>query len=159
MSEFRVRQARVGDRDAIGTLWLDLMEYHRSVDSRFTIASDGQKKYSRHIVEMIRSTNSRVLVAESIETGALIAYITGELQARPPIALPGLYGFVSEICVEQTWRGQGIGRALYRELRAWFVTRKAIAVELYISESNPSALAFWDEMGLKPFLKLLHEDL
>ena len=41
----------------------------------------------------------------------------------------------------------------------WFVTRKAIAVELYIAESNPAALAFWREMGLQPFLKLLHEDL
>lgn len=159
MSEFRVREARGGDREAIGELWRDLMEHHRSLDSRFTIAPDGQKKYVRHVHEMIRSSNARVLVAESIDSGRIIAYVMGELQARPPIALPGLYGFVSDICVAQSSRNQGIGRALYQELRQWFVTRKAIAVELYIAEANPAALAFWHEMGLHPFLKLLHQDL
>ena len=159
MSDFRVREARGGDREAIGRLWRGLMEHHRSLDPRFTIAPDGEKKYVHHALEMIRSTNARVLVAESIESGEIVAYIMGELQARPPIALPGLYGFISDICVQQPWRNQGIGRALYQELRRWFVTRKAIAVELYIAESNPTAQVFWHEMGLRPFLKLLHEDL
>jgi ribosomal protein S18 acetylase RimI-like enzyme len=159
MSEFRVRDARGGDREAIGTLWRHLMEHHRSLDSRFTIAPDGEKKYVRHALEMMRSTNARVLVAENIESGEIVAYIMGELQSRPPIALPGLYGFISDICVQVTWRKQGVGRALYQELRRWFVTRKAIAIELYIAESNPAALAFWADMGMQPFLKLMHEDL
>ena len=135
------------------------MEHHRTLDSRFTIAPDGEKKYIRHALEMIRSTNARVLVAENIETGDVVAYIMGELQSRPPIALPGLYGFISDICVREAWRSKGVGRALYEDLRRWFVTRKAIAVELYIAESNPAALGFWQEMGLQPFLKLLHDDL
>jgi ribosomal protein S18 acetylase RimI-like enzyme len=159
MSEFRVRDARGGDQEAIGALWRQLMDHHRSLDSRFTVAQDGEKKYIRHALEMMRSTNARVLVAEYIETGEVVAYIMGELQSRPPIALPGLYGFISDICVQVTWRNQGVGRALFQELRRWFVTRKAIAIELYIAESNPAALAFWAEMGMKPFLKLLHEDL
>jgi GNAT superfamily N-acetyltransferase len=159
MSEFRVRDARGGDREAIGRLWRQLMDHHRSLDARFTIAPDGQTKYVRHAVEMMRSSNARVLVAEGIESGEIIGYVMGELQARPPIALPGLYGFISDICVEEPWRSQGVGRALYLEMRRWFVTRKAIAVELYISESNPAADGFWTEMGLQPFLKLMHEDL
>lgn len=159
MTEFRVREARGGDRTAIGELWRELMEHHRSLDTRFTVAPDGEKKYVRHALEMMRSTNARVLVAENIETGDVVAYIMGEIQSRPPIAMPGLYGFISDICVRDPWRKQGVGRALYEELRRWFVTRKAIAVELYTAESNPAALAFWHEMGLRPFLKLFHEDL
>jgi ribosomal protein S18 acetylase RimI-like enzyme len=159
MIEFRVRDARGGDRESIGALWRELMAHHRSLDSRFTVAPDGEKKYIRHALEMMRSTNARVLVAESIDTGDVIAYIMGELQSRPPIALPGLYGFISDVCVHDSWRQKGVGRALYLELRRWFVTRKAIAVELYTAESNPAAQAFWREMGLQPFLHLLHEDL
>jgi len=159
MSEYRVREARGGDRDAIGKLWRELMEHHRSLDSRFTVAPDGEKKYVRHVAEMIRTKNARVLVAEDIASGEIIAYVMGELQSRPPIALPGLYGFISDICVQEAWRKQGIGREMYQDLRRWFVTRKAIAVELYIAEANPAAQQFWSEMGLQPFLKLLHEDL
>jgi hypothetical protein len=44
-------------------------------------------------------------------------------------------------------------------MRRWFVDRKAAAIELYIAEANPMAVAFWQEMGLRPFLKLLHLDL
>ena len=159
MSEFRVRDARGGDREAIGRLWRELMEHHRSLDSRFTVAPDGEKKYIRHTIVMMHSANARVLVAESIESGEIVAYIMGELQSRPAIALPGLYGFISDICVLAPWRMRGVGRSLYQEVRRWFVTRKAIAVELYIAESNPSAQEFWREMGLSPFLKLLHDDL
>lgn len=159
MSQFRIRDARGRDREAIGALWQELMAHHQALDRRFTIAPEGEKKYMRHAVDMMRSSNARVLVAENIETEEIVAYIMGELQARPPIALPGTYGFISDICVLEAWRGLGVGRALYEEMRQWFVARKAIAIELYTSETNPAALAFWAEMGLKPFLKLLHLDL
>src|SRR4051812_24818529 len=120
MSEFLVRDARRADRETIGTLWRLLMEHHRAVDSRFTIASDGETKYVRHACEMMRSANSRVIVAESIESGEIVAYIMGELQPRPAIALPGLYGFISDIYVLESWRQRGVGRSLYEELRRWF---------------------------------------
>ena len=159
MSQFRIRDARGRDREAIGALWRELMQHHQSLDSRFTTAPDGEKKYIRHAMDMMRSNNARVLVAENIETEEIVAYIMGELQVRPPIALPGTYGFISDICVLESWRHQGVGRALFEEMQRWFIARKAIAIELYISEVNPAALGFWEEMGLRPFLKLLHLDL
>ena len=159
MREFTVREARGRDRDVIGGLWAELMAHHRGLDARFTIAPDGEKKYMRHVQEMMRSSNARVLVAECAVTTRVVGYVMGEMQARPPISLPGLYGFISDIYISDDWRGNGVGRGLYEEVRRWFVTRKAVAVELYIAEANPAARAFWTEMGLRPFLTLMHEDL
>lgn len=159
MNQFRIRDARSGDREAIGLLWRELMAYHRSLDSRFTIAPDGEQKYMRHAQEMMRSRNARVLVAEEINTGEIVAYLMGELQSRPPIAMPGTYGFISDICVHSAWRHCGVGRALFEEIKRWFIDRKATAIELYIAEANPTAAAFWQAMGLDSFLKLMHLDL
>ena len=159
MPEYKIRDARGGDRDAIGHLWRELMDHHRSLDARFAIAADGERMYVRHVLEMVRSSDARVRIAESLEPVRAIGYIMGELQARPPIALPGLYGFVSDLYVVEPWRSRGVGRALYQELRRWFVTRKAMAVELYTAELNPEAQAFWAEMGLAPFLTLMHGEL
>jgi len=159
MDVFRVREARGGDRGAIGAMWTDLMRHHRALDAQFTIAPDAEAKYVRHAQEMIRTANARVLVADTGPDSALIAYIMGEIQNRPPLAMHGVYGFVSDVYVSAEWRGKGVGRALYADLRRWFVARKAAAVELYVAETNPAALLFWSEMGLSPFLKLLHEDL
>jgi GNAT superfamily N-acetyltransferase len=150
---------RGGDRDDIGQLWLELMRYHQQLDPRFLIPPDGEQRYVRHAVDMMRSRNARVLVAEDLATRRLVGYLMAELQQRPPLALSGLYGFISDVCITETWRHQGVGRTLFEEIRRWFVARKATAIELYVSEANPTALRFWQEMGLTPFLKLMHLDL
>ena len=159
MNGFRIRDARRPDCEAIGVLWAELMAHHRKLDGRFAVPSDGQQRYVRHLQEMIRSRDARVLVAEEVATGALVGYLMGELQTRPVTALPGLYGFISDACVTEGWRHHGVGRALFTEIRRWFVDRKARAVELYAAEHNPAALAFWEAMGLEPFLKLMHLEL
>ena len=159
MTSFRIREAKSADREAIGLLWLELMTYHRALDSRFTIAPGGEQKYMRHAIDMMRSRNAMVLVAEDIATGEVIGFLMGEIQTRPAIAMSGLYGFISDICVHEGWRHQGIGRALFEEITRWFKARKAQAIELYIAEENPESAEFWYAMGMKPFLKLLHLDL
>jgi ribosomal protein S18 acetylase RimI-like enzyme len=159
MNSFRIRDGRRMDTAAIGAMWRALMAHHRALDTRFTLAPDAEQKYVRHVQEMIRSRNARALVAEALDTGELIGYLLGEIQSRPPLAQPGLYGFISDIYVQEAWRQRGVGRALFEEMRRWFVDRKATAIELYIAEANPMAVAFWQEMGLSPFLKLLHLDL
>ena len=57
------------------------------------------------------------------------------------------------------WRQGGVGRALFEELKRWFVDRKVVAIELYVSEANSEATTFWLEMGLSPFLQLFHMEL
>ena len=159
MSNFRIREARMGDKEAIGALWRALMLHHRALDSHFTLAPDAEKKYLRHTHEMIRSREARVLVAEDILTGEVIAFLMGELQSRPPISLPGLYGFISDVYVQAAWRHHGVGKALFEAIHPWFLERKATAIELFVATANPDATAFWESLGLQPLMQLLHLDL
>lgn len=156
---FIIRQAVASDRARIGVLWRELMTLHSELDSRFRIMPDGEQRYVRHIHERIRTRDSRVFVAQDVQTRQIVGYILGELQTRPPIAMPGIYGFISDICVQQDWRGEGVGQALFEEMREWLRTRKALFIELYVSEANPDSNAFWNKMGFNPFLKLMHLDL
>lgn len=159
MGEFIVRDARLADRESIGMLWRELMRYHHSLDKRFVIAPDAVQRYVRHIQELMRGRNSRVLVACDVTSGGVVGYIVGELQDRPPVARVGSYGFVSDIFVREEWRRHGAGQALFEELRRWFKDRKATAIELYVAYANPNAAEFWASMGLTPFLTLMHLDL
>lgn len=143
----------------MAALWTELMTYHRTLDSRFRIAPNGERLYAKHAQEMSRSRDARVLIATDSVSGELVAYMMGELQSRPPLAIPGIYGFISDVYVREAWRQHGVGRALFEEMRRWFITRKATAIELYVAEANPTADAFWQAMGLAPFLQLLHLDL
>ncbi len=155
----KIRDARSADREAIAVMWRELMAHHLTADSRFQLAPDGERNYMRHLQEMMRSRDARVLVAESAERGPICGYLVVELQQRPPMALPGLYGFVSDMYVRESARRQGVGRVLFAEAQRWLLVRKAVAIELYAADSNPAAVAFWQAMGFGSFLRLMHRDL
>ena len=159
MDSIQVRDARGADREAIGAMWRELMAYHKTLDSRFMVAPDGERRYVRHIQEMMRSRDARVLVAETGDRRPVCGYLVVELQVRPPMALPGIYGFISDLYVLESARRQGIGLRLFTEAERWLRARKALAIELYVADQNPAALAFWGSMGLDPFLRLMHRDL
>ena len=159
MDGFQVRKARVADRFAIAALWRELMTLHTLLDARFQMAPEGEQKYARHAQDTIRDRNGQVFVAEASDTGELVGFLLGELQTRPPKTMPGVYGFISDVYVSEAWRQRGVGSALFEEMRLWCAAHKAKAIELYVAEDNPAALAFWQSMGLKPFLRLVHLDL
>ena len=155
----KIRDARGADREAIAAMWRELMAHHRARDSRFRVAPDGERHYSRHMQDMMRSRDARVLVAETAEKAPICGYLVVELQHRPPMALPGCYGFISDMYVLESARRQGVGRLLFEEAQRWLAVRKAVAIELYVADANPEAAAFWEAMGFGSFLKLMHRKL
>ena len=158
LGAMKIRDARGPDREAIVAMWRELMAHHRAQDSRFLVAPDGERRYSRHIQEMMRSRDARVLVAETVERSPICGYLVVELQERPPMAMPGVYGFLSDIYVLESARRQGVGRLLFAEAQRWLTVRKAVAIELYVAEANPAAAAFWQALGFDPFLKLMRRE-
>jgi GNAT superfamily N-acetyltransferase len=159
MAEFRVREARRADAEAIGAFWYALMSHHHRLDPRVHVSREGQQQYIRHTLAMIRSRDARVLVAEDTATGTLLGYLMGELQSRSFAVNIGVYGFISDMFVLEARRHEGIGRALFEEMRRWFALRGANAIELYASVVNAESQGFWKAMGLEPFLTLMHLDL
>ncbi len=159
MDGFLIREAEAADREQIGLLWLYQMRFHQRRDSRFSIPQDGCQQYEKRVAELIRSRDGKVLVAQDVASSEVVAYIMGEIKDRPSIGIDGAFGFVSDLYVMEEWRRVGLGRSLFVELRKWFVSRGVSAVELYVSERNPAAVEFWQELGLQKYLWLMHLDL
>lgn len=156
-SPYLIRAARVADRESIGDLWLDLMEYHRERDPRFKIGADARAKYIRNVQEMIRMRECRVLVAENRETGELVGYVTAETKHYAPVTIAGLYGAISDFYVSPLHRRHALGKRMAEEVFRWMHEKKCVAVQLNVAEANPEGQAFWAAMGMEPFLRLLHK--
>lgn len=159
MEGFRIREARRNDLSAIGDLWHALMTLHHRLDSRFQRSQEGISEYTRHAHRMMKTRDARVLVVEREATEEVVGYLIGELQARNYGAGRGMYGFVSDVFIREDCRRSGVGKALFDEIKRWFVLRGATSVQLYVSSANPDSQAFWQAMGLTPYLTLLHLDL
>ena len=59
--------------------------------------------------------------------------------------------YIDDICVDETARGQGVGRALFERIRDYARKQGAYNVTLNVWTCNPGAIAFYEKLGLVPY--------
>ena len=59
--------------------------------------------------------------------------------------------YIDDICVDETARGRGVGRALYEHILAFARQRGCYNVMLNVWSCNPGAMAFYEKLGLTPY--------
>ena len=57
--------------------------------------------------------------------------------------------YIDDICVDETVRGQHIGRALYEYVRDYARSLRCNSITLNVWEGNDGAYAFYRRMGMK----------
>ena len=58
--------------------------------------------------------------------------------------------YIDDLCVDENHRGQHIGSAIYKEICRYAKQRKCYNVTLNVWSCNPSAIKFYESLGLKP---------
>ena len=58
--------------------------------------------------------------------------------------------YIDDLCVDETCRGQHIGRSLYNAALAMAREKGCYNVTLNVWSCNPTALRFYESLGLKP---------
>ena len=58
--------------------------------------------------------------------------------------------YIDDICVDEAYRGKGVGKALYEHVLAYARQHGFYNVTLNVWSCNPGAMKFYERMGLKP---------
>ena len=58
--------------------------------------------------------------------------------------------YIDDICVDETARGKGVGRMLYEYVKEYAIEKGFYNITLNVWECNPTAIKFYESMGLKP---------
>lgn len=58
--------------------------------------------------------------------------------------------YIDDICVDEAYRGEGVGKALYEHVLAYARQHGFYNVTLNVWSCNPGAMKFYERMGLKP---------
>jgi ribosomal protein S18 acetylase RimI-like enzyme len=149
--EVRVRPATAEDVPAIVPLWQEMMDLHAALDAgRFRPAADGASYWAEAVVGWLKDESCCALVVE--DGGRLRGYIIGWVRQPAPVYEPGVYGFVSDICVAPGCRRRGLGRRLFEALKDWFRERGACYVSLRVAVANPVSQAFWRSVGCEDYM-------
>lgn len=151
VDEVTIRKAISDDLDAIGSLWQELMDFHKALDPHFTLSADGHVRFQESISNHMKSYTSCVLVAEE-DSKAVVGYCLATLAEQPAIFDKRDYGIVSDLAVTMRCRRQGIGARLYRQAEAWFADRGIHRIEVQVVVSNEVSASFWWKMDFNPYV-------
>ena len=158
---FSIRDATPDDLPAVVALWKSMMSDHNALDPRIRLAEGADEGYSAYVNYHLTNDEShvRVAITESPEnSGAsagsgqtVAAFCLLAISRNLPMFLPARYGYLSDLVVEPSLRGKGIGRALVEDGADWLKRREIDTIQLQVYAKNEAAAGFWKALGFASY--------
>lgn len=82
-------------------------------------------------------------------SSVLVGKINGDVVAGAAVAFDGRRGWICGVWVHQTFRRQGLGRAIVSEAEAWLRQRGAMSIHLQVRFTNLAMIGFYDKLGYR----------
>lgn len=145
-----IRFAQEKDIDRLNALLYQVAAVHH--EGRPDLFRSNSKKYRDvELLELLQRPDKPILVAVN-EEDRVIGYAFCVLQEhKDEGALADVTTlYLDDLCVDETCRGQHIGKALYSAVLDLAKERNCYNVTLNVWSCNESALRFYEACGLKP---------
>lgn len=126
-----------------------LMVHH---NGRPDLFKAGARKYTDEELQVILGDDNRPIFVARDEVGNVLGYAFCVMQQylNHNIMTDIKTLYIDDLCVDETLRGQHIGRALYEYVLAYAKEQGCYNVTLNVWACNESAMKFYEKCGLKP---------
>ena len=144
-----IRFATEGDIPRLGDLLRQVCLVHHN--GRPDIFNVGRKYTDEELVELLKDTTRPILVAvDDTDTAIGYCFCVYQQPAVGGALKPNKTLYIDDLCVDETVRGQGIGRKLYAAAVEMAREQGCYNVTLNVWSCNPTALRFYESLGMKP---------
>lgn len=112
--------------------------------------SDAQKYGPSQVLAMLDKPETPIFVA--VENGSVLGYCFCQMKTyyRDSVICDHTTCYIDDLCVHENTRGKHIGSALYEATCRYAKSRDCYSITLNVWSCNPSAMAFYEKLGLKP---------
>ncbi len=111
----------------------------------------GAIKYTeKDLEELLRDENRPVFVALEGDTVLGYCFCVMEDCRGTTVRTDRVEVYIDDLCVEESCRGQGIAKKLYRHVCAWAKDMGCAFVTLNVWCGNEVAMRFYEKMGMTP---------
>ena len=153
--EFTVASADVASLQELRTLWVDFYAEQQSMGLLAPIPVDGFDRW----VQSFAGTLGRFSVIFIVRgSHGPVGFVAGRLRQQPPHYGGGMAGLISDLYVQPSAQGLGLGRRLVETCVDWFRSQRVTRLELQVVAGNHKAAAFYAHVGWQvEFLQLVKE--
>lgn len=146
-----IRRAKKQDMDGINDLLNQVLMVHHK--GRPDLFKSNTKKYmDEELLELIADDTRPVFVGVD-EAGQVMGYAFCVFQCHENdnilTDIKTLY--IDDLCVDETLRGQHVGKQLYEYVLKFAKEQGCYNVTLNVWECNPGAKKFYESCGLTPY--------
>ena len=145
-----IRRGQEQDMPGINRLLEQVLMVHHV--GRPDLFKSGAKKYTDEELKVILADDSRPIFVGVDEKGEVLGYAFCVFQQHigNNILTDVKTLYIDDLCVDETRRGQHIGRQLYDYVVQFAKDSGCYNVTLNVWSCNESAMRFYEKCGLKP---------
>ena len=143
------RFAKVSDVPAILDLLRQVGQVHH--EGRPDIFRSGAQKYSAsEVIAMLDDPENPIFIAA--EGDKVLGYGFCQIirYAKDPVMTDRVELYLDDLCVDESTRGAGVGKAIYEAIAKYAASRKCHSVSLNVWSCNKTAEKFYVNLGLTP---------
>jgi len=111
---------------------------------------DAQKYGPSQVLAMLNKSETPIFVA--VEDGSVLGYCFCQMKTyyRDSVICDHTTCYIDDLCVHEKNRGKHIGKALYETTCRYAKSRGCYNITLNVWSCNPSAMGFYEKLGLQP---------
>lgn len=145
-----IRRAETKDMPGIDKLLCQVLEVHHK--GRPDLFKPNAKKYTDSQLEEIIKDDMRPIFCAVDDSGNVLGYAFCMFQQHidDNILTDIKTIYIDDLCVDETIRGQHIGKSLYEYVLDFAKKQGCYNVTLNVWACNESAMKFYEKCGLKP---------
>lgn len=144
-----IRFAEIRDIPGILALLRQVGQVHHQ--GRPDIFRRGAQKYgASQVIAMLNKPGTPIFVAVEADRVLGYCFCLVKEHHRDPVIADHTELYIDDLCVDESCRGQHIGKALYENACRYARQRSCYNVTLNVWSCNESAIKFYESCGLKP---------
>ena len=141
-----IRHAKKEDIVRLLELLSQVLEIHAKL--RPDLFMSGTTKYGKEQLEgMINDDGKPIYVA--VINGYVVGYAMCQIKVPTSNMYPIKVFHLDDLCVDEKYRKQGIGKALYQKVVESAKENNCYEITLNVWPGNDTALKFYEKMGMK----------
>ena len=144
-----IRFAKMSDVPAILELLRQVGQVHHQ--GRPDIFRSGAQKYSAsEVIALLDDPENPIFIAEEENVVLGYAFCQMVTHEKDPVMTDRTELYLDDLCVDESTRGKGVGKALYAAVKKYAAQRKCHSVFLNVWNCNETAYKFYVNLGLTP---------